>query len=509
MNRTPNLEMLVLNQISQVVMREKNASALLKQVLAILYREMGLLRGTVTLRKGDLLFIEASHGLSEIEMQRGKYRLGEGITGQVALSGKPRIIPDISREPEFLDRTGARGRNSHVAFICVPIIYKDEVIGTLSIDREMLPGSDLDRDFNLIEIVANLTAEAVQLGLSEHDERSRLIEENTRLRRELDRVARPPEMIGDCQAMRAVFSMLEKVAPSDATVLVRGGSGTGKELIARAIFRMGPRRDKPFVVVNSAALPENLIESELFGHEKGAFTGAVSRRVGLVEAADTGTIFLDEIGDLGPSMQVKLLRFIQERTFQRIGSNEEHRSDVRIIAATSRNLEKLMEKELFREDLYYRLNVFPIRLPDLTERRSDIPLLAEFFLDKFNKKHHRSIRRIAAPAMNMMRAYSWPGNVRELENCIERAVLAATDDAVHIYDLPSSIQAAAPAVSPGAVTGDFFTRVAQFERDLISSALHNNRGNVAAAARELDLTPRIMHYKIAKLDLKPGDFKNR
>lgn len=249
-------------------MREKNVTALLRWVLEILYREMGLLRGTVTLRRGDQLFIEASHGLSDAEIRRGKYRLGEGITGQVALSGIPRVIPDISREPEFLDRTGARGRDSHVAFICVPIIHRDEVIGTLSIDREMTPGADLDRDFNLLEIVANLMADAVSLDLSEHDERARLRAENARLKQELDQVTGPPELIGRCQAMRRVYTMIAQVASSSATVLIRGASGTGKELVARAVQRAGDRRDKPFVVVNSAALPENLIESELFGHEK-------------------------------------------------------------------------------------------------------------------------------------------------------------------------------------------------------------------------------------------------
>lgn len=506
MNRCKNLEMAVLNQISQAVLREKNVSAMLQLVLGILYREMGLLRGTVTLRRGDLLYIEASHGLSEEEMRRGKYHLGEGITGQVALTGKARIIPDISREPEFLDRTGARGRNSHVAFICVPILHKDEVIGTMSIDREMLPGADLERDFNLLEIVANLMAEAVSLWLGEHEERSRLMAENARLKQALDRISVPAEVIGNCQAMRAVYAMIEQVASSSATVLIRGNSGTGKELVARAIQRTGSRKDKPFIVVNSAALPENLIESELFGHEKGAFTGAVSRRIGRVEAAHTGTLFLDEIGDLSIAMQVKLLRFLQDRTFQRVGSNEERSSDVRVIAATSRNLEKLMEQGLFREDLYYRLNVFPIHLPDLAERRSDIPLLAAHFLAKFNKLHRRRIRRISSSAMNLMTAYHWPGNVRELENCIERAVLTATDDSIHSYGLPAALQAATR--HPGSNSlGDFASRVEAFERTLIVEALKANRGNVAASARMLNLTIRILHYKIGKLGITPALYR--
>ena len=497
MERNRNLEMAVLNRISHAVMRERNVSALLRQVLDILCREMGLVRGTVTLLRGRQLVIEASNGLSREEMRRGRYRLGEGVTGQVALTGEARIIPDISQEPEFLYRTGARERDSHVAFICVPVVHQGKVIGTMSIDREVVEGADLERDYRLLEIVANLMAEAVSLDLAEHEERSRLIAENARLK---------PEVIGSCRAMRMVYAMIEQVASSSATVLIRGSSGTGKELVARALQRSGDRCDRPFIVVNSAALPENLIESELFGHEKGAFTGAVQRRIGRIEAADGGTLFLDEIGDLGPAMQVKLLRFLQERTFQRVGSNEEHRSDVRIIAATSRNLERLMEEGHFREDLYYRLNVFPIHLPDLAERKSDIPLLAAHFLAKYSRLHHRQVRRISTEAMNRMVDYHWPGNVRELENCIERAVLTAAGEIVDVGALPAPMQGGEErAETP--LTGDFTTQVEEFERRLIREALRKSRGNVAAAARELGLTVRILHYTIRKLGVVPQEFR--
>ncbi len=507
MTRDSNLEITVLNQISQAVMREKNVSQLLRLVLEILYREMGLLRGTVTLRRGNELFIEASHGLSDAEIRRGRYLLGEGITGMVAAEALPRIIPDISEEPEFLDRTRARGHAQHVAFICVPVIHNGEVIGTMSIDRETAPGADLDRDVKLLEIVANLMADAISLGLEEHEERSRLMAENARLRQALEELEGPPGIIGNCQAMRVVYGMIRQVAASSATVLIRGGSGTGKELIARAVQLAGPRRGKPFIVVNSAALPENLVESELFGHERGAFTGAVRQRIGRVEAADSGTIFLDEIGDLGPAMQVKLLRFLQERTFQRVGSNEEHSSDVRIIAATSRNLEQLMKEGRFREDLYYRLNVFPIMLPDLAERKSDIPLLAHHFLEKFNKLHGRKVRHISPAALNLMTNYSWPGNVRELENCMERAVLTAVGNTIERYALPAPIQQILPPPTTAAAGGDFTRKVEEFERTLLNDALLSTRGNVAAAARMLNLTPRILHYKLQKLGIDPENFK--
>ena len=250
-------------------------------------------------------------------------------------------------------------------------------------------------------------------------------------------------------------------------------------------------------MVNSAALPENLIESELFGHEKGAFTGAVNRRIGRVEAASSGTLFLDEIGDVGPQVQVKLLRFLQERTFQRVGGNEELSADVRIIAATSRNLEKLMEQGLFREDLYYRLNVFPIVLPDL----------AEHFREKFSKLHHRRVRRISAPAMNLMVDYAWPGNIRELENCMERAVLSATDDTIHTFCLPAALQGVRPAGPRAPVFGDFTARVEAFEREMLDEALKAHRGNVAAAARKLGISQRIIHYKINKIGITPDWYK--
>lgn len=315
-----------------------------------------------------------------------------------------------------------------------------------------------------------------------------------------------PDLIGQAPAMQEVFRAIGRLSHSLVTVLLTGESGAGKEVVARAIWRHSQRAAKPYIAINMAAIPRDLLESELFGHEKGAFTGAVSRRIGRVEAAHTGTLFLDEIGDLSIAMQVKLLRFLQDRTFQRVGSNEERSSDVRVIAATSRNLEKLMEQGLFREDLYYRLNVFPIHLPDLAERRSDIPLLAAHFLAKFNKLHRRRIRRISSSAMNLMTAYHWPGNVRELENCIERAVLTATDDSIHSYGLPAALQAAAR--HPGSNSlGDFASRVEAFERTLIVEALKANRGNVAASARMLNLTIRILHYKIGKLGITPALYR--
>ena len=509
-HKNSNREIAVLNQISHVIVRQKNVSLLLKEVLDILYREIGLQRGTVTLRRGNAVYIEASHGLSDAEIKRGKYNFGEGITGRVAQIAKPIIIPEISQDPNFLDRTQSRADLQDIAFICVPIIYEGEVIGTMSMDRKKGPDTDLEKDFNLLETVANIMAEAVSGIFMEKEERDRLLEENRLLKLELDKNPRPSGLIGNCSKMREIYLMISQVADSPATVLIRGGSGTGKELVARALHRGSVRRSNPFVIVNCAALPENLIESELFGHEKGSFTGATSRRIGRVEAAHTGTIFLDEIGDLRPPMQVKLLRFLQERTFQRIGSNQEHKVDVRVLAATSVNLEDMIAAGEFREDLYYRLNVFPIVLPDLKDRRSDIMLLVDRFLKKYNELYNKSIERISTPAINAMMNYSWPGNVRELESCIERAVLTAADNIVHVYNLPPALQADqkfADTVRYAQHDADFTTLVNSFERELIIDALKLKNGNVAAAARQLQLTPRILHYKIQQLNIDPSKHK--
>ena len=509
--RSSNREIEVLNQISHVIVRQKNVSLLLKEILDILYREIGLQRGTVTLRRGNAVYIEASHGLSETEIKRGKYDLGEGVTGRVAQIAKPIIIPEISNDPNFLDRTQSRADLQGIAFLCVPIIYEGEVIGTMSMDRKKGPNTDLEKDFNLLETVANILADAVSLIFIEKEERERLLEENRLLKLELDKNPRPINMIGNCSKMREIYLMVSQVADSPATVLIRGGSGTGKELVARALHRGSKRRSNPFVIVNCAALPENLIESELFGHEKGSFTGATSRRIGRVEAAHTGTIFLDEIGDLRPPMQVKLLRFLQERTFQRIGSNKEQKVDVRVLAATSVNLEDMISNGEFREDLYYRLNVFPISLPDLKDRKSDIMLLADNFLEKYNKLYSKTIERISTPAINAMMNYDWPGNVRELESCIERAVLTSADNIIHVYNLPPALQADhkfANTVRHAQMDADFTTLVKSFEKELIIDALKANKGNVAATARQLKLTPRILHYKIQQNDITPEEYKN-
>ena len=498
-------EIAVLQEISRAVVHERNVGRLLENVLDILHRQMGMLRGTFTLRQGDVLQIEASHGLDAKEKQRGRYRLGEGITGTVADTGRSELIPDISKDKRFLDRTGSRRTATGIAFLCVPLFHLEQVVGTLSIDRKVEPGVNLEEDLRLLEIVGNLTADAAAASRLEHEEREHLLAENRQLREVLGSADNPGRLIGNCRSMHKIYDQIRQVAPSNATVLIRGGSGTGKELVAEAIRNLSPRKNKPFITLNCAALPENLVESELFGHEKGAFTGAVNRRIGRAEAADGGTLFLDEVGDLTMQTQVKLLRFIQERTFSRIGSNEELKSDVRLLAATSRNLEELMADGRFREDLYYRLNIFPIVLPDLNKRRCDIVLLSEHFIAKHNLRYGKAVKRLSTPAISMLMAYHWPGNVRELENCIERAVLTSADDCIHSYNLPPSLQTGETSGSELLPDGSasFNTLVNSFERELIVEALKRNSGNMSAAARSLDISPRVIHYKINRLGITP------
>ena len=505
-------EMAILYQISQAAAtRPHTISELLIDVLDIMETELAVSRGTFTLRKPDteIFVIEASRGLTAEEKKRGQYKLGEGITGRVAQTAQSALVPDITQDPRFLNLTKSRTGNK-TAFICVPIIHRKAVIGTMSIDLSITTDpEELVRFQRFLELVANILAEAVASIREELEEREGLMSENERLRRQLGERYRMHNIIGNCSAMRSVYEQIVQVADSTATVLIRGESGTGKELVARAIHYGSERRNNAFVSVNCAALPENLIESELFGHEKGAFTGATQQRKGRFELANGGTIFLDEIGDITPAIQVRLLRVLQERNFERVGGSESVPVNVRVLAATSRNLEKGINEETFREDLYYRLNVFPIILPPLRERRSDIMLLADHFLQKYGEMYGKNIRRISTSAINMMMAYHWPGNVRELENCLERAVLTASDEVIHGYNLPPSLQTSDEthtSIFPkdGA---DLKTMVESYEKEIIIDALKKHRGNAAATARYLNTTQRIINYRIQKLDVHPDEYK--
>ena len=506
-----NKELQLLYKISQTISsRQQNISELLNEVLKILENEMGALRGTLTLRKpgSDILNIEASSGLSDKEKERGQYKLGEGITGRVAETGKIEIISDSQKSKDFLNRTKAR-HNEHSSFICVPVVHHKEVIGTISIDLPAENDEALHSHGVFLEHIAQILASTVSTIREEIEEKNALENENIMLRRQLGNLYSINNMVGNCNAMRIIYEQITQVAESTATVLIRGESGTGKELVARAIHFNSPRKSNAFVSVNCAALPENLIESELFGHEKGAFTGAQHQRKGRFELANGGTIFLDEIGDISPAIQVRLLRVLQEKTFERVGGNETITVNVRVIAATSRNLEKGMENETFREDLFYRLNVFPILVPPLRERKSDILLLADHFLQKYGKLYNKEMKRISTSAINMIMAYHWPGNVRELENCIERAALTSSDGVVHGFNLPPTLQTSEETrtnILPeeGA---DLRQMIEGYEREILIDTLKKYRGNAAAVSRYLNTTQRIINYRIKNLGINPKNYK--
>jgi Nif-specific regulatory protein len=493
-------EVTLLYEITQALSESLDLRKSLYKVLDILSTSMDMVRGTVTILNPlrNEIGIEVAHGMSRVAMERGKYQVGEGVTGKVIQSGEAFVVPKISQEPLFLDRTATRRilRDQELSFICVPIKKGDQVVGTLSVDRPYDETYSLQEGERLLSIIAAMIAQHV-INLERIQlEKDQLRRENRRLRDELSRKYQITNIVGTSNKMREVFQMISQVCKSNATALIRGESGTGKELVANAIHYNSQRSKQPFVKVNCVALPANLIESELFGHEKGAFTGAIRQKQGKFELANKGTIFLDEIGSVDMEVQVKLLRVLQEKEFERVGGSHTIKTDIRIIAATSKNLEASVEEGTFRSDLYYRLNVFPIYMPPLRERKTDILLLADFFLEKYSKENQKDIRRLSTPAIDMLMQYHWPGNVRELENCIERAVLLCEGAVIHSYHLPPTLQTGKESDTIPLLSLE--ESVSSLEREMIIDALKNTQGNMAKAANMLHVTERKFTYKAQK-----------
>jgi Nif-specific regulatory protein len=407
-------------------------------------------------------------------------------------------IPKISEEPLFLDRTGSRKKkkDGDQSFICVPVKKGKQVIGALSVDRPFDETYSLQSGEKLLSVIATMIASHVIKLETIQMDKERLREENRRLQNVLKDKYSIGNIIGNSNKMREVFQMISQVSKSNATVLIRGESGTGKELVANSIHYGSLREKNPFIKVNCAALPATLIESELFGHEKGAFTGAIKQKIGKFELAHKGTIFLDEIGSIGLDIQANLLRILQEKEFERVGGHRTLKTDVRIIAATNKNLERAVEEETFRGDLYYRLNVFPIYMPPLRERKTDILLLADYFLEKYARENHKDIKRFSTPAIDMLMVYHWPGNVRELENCIERAVLLCEEGVIHSYHLPPTLQTGKESDTVPSLSLE--DAVASLEKEMIIDALKNTGGNVTMATQILQTTVRKFAYKAQK-----------
>ncbi len=495
--------------VSQALSSTIDLKMALHRVLEKLERHHEVLRGAVTLLNEDSkdLQIEASIGVNT-EGQRARYRLGEGITGRVVQSGRPVVVPQISREPLFLNRAVQRKelRGPELSFICVPITLHKRPVGALGVDLPFEPRRDYRGITGLLRVVASMIGQAIKVHRLIQSERQRLVDENVDLRQKLKERYDFSNIVGTSGPMRQAYEQVAQVARTNTTVLIRGESGTGKELIAHAIHYNSARAKKPFVKVSCGALPDTLIESELFGYEKGAFTGAMGQKKGRFEMAEGGTIFLDEIGEINLPTQVKLLRVLQEREFERLGGTETIKVNVRLIAATNKDLETAIAERSFREDLFYRINVFTIFVPPLRERKTDLMLLADHFLEKYGQEHGKNIKRISTPAIDMLMSYHWPGNVRELENTIERAVLVCDGNVIHGHHLPPTLQTAE--ASDTQMSLSLSEAIEQYEKDLLLDALKSSRGNRSKAARLLSSTERIVNYKVRKFGIDCRRFKS-
>jgi len=439
-----HLELSTIYEVCRILGDSLDIHRTFRATLNTLCAQLGLPRAMIVLANEEdgQLAVHSAVGLSREQAERGRWQEGEGVIGHVFASGLPEVLTNVQDSAEFIDRTGAFGpqEGHRLAFIVVPLRTDQNTVGVLAAQRELEGVARLSDDQRVLTMVATLLAQSVSLHRSVSEEHQRLQQETTRLQKALSRepVRRRyalDNVVGQSRNMQQVFAEVHQAAPSRATVLLRGESGTGKEEIARAIHYLSPRKDAPFIKVNCAALTESLLESELFGHERGAFTGAVGDRKGRFELAHNGTLFLDEVGDVSPGFQAKLLRVLQEREFERVGGTKAIKVDVRLICATNRDLERMVQRGEYRADLYYRINVVSIFLPPLRERRDDIPSLVAFFLDRYNKENRRTLK-VTPEAVQVLTNCYWPGNVRELQNCIERTATMVQGDAIRDLAFP-------------------------------------------------------------------------
>ncbi len=498
MSPTIDISVRVLTEISEALSSSLNLGKTLESILKVLSDSLEMQRGTITLvePKTNELHIEVAQGLTKEEKERGRYQIGEGITGRVVKTGQPMVVKDVGAEPLFLNRTQAR--RGKFAFLCVPIKVGNKVTGALSVDHLFKGDISYEEDIKLLTIIAALVGQAVKIREVAEKDKQAVISENIKLRQQLKGKYKFGKIIYSSSIMETILDGATQVAQSQATVLLRGESGTGKELVAAAIHYASPRADKPFIKVACAALPENLLESELFGYERGAFTGAQERRLGRFELASGGTIFLDEIGDLTLSTQIKLLRVLQEKELERLGGAQTIKIDARVICATHRDLEAMVKERKFREDLFYRINVFPIWLPPLRERKEDLPLLATHFIQKYNAENKKKIKGLTRSALDTIMAFSWPGNIRELENVIERAVILCQEELISPKYLPTNLMK--PEFALPADGTSLPQIVEAIENQKIREALAQYKSQ-RRAAKALGLTERMLGYKIQKYNI--------
>ncbi|TCJ11643.1 GAF domain-containing protein [Parasulfuritortus cantonensis] len=513
-------EFLVIREAIALLGKSMDEGYVVREILHLLSEFLGLNRGRVILPDpaGDELHIAYAYGLTQQEIKRGRYRPGEGISGRVMESGEMVIIQDIDSEPEFLFRAVDRDRlpGETVSFIALPIQQGGHAIGVLGVHRLRDRTRPLARDQQMLKIAATLIAHVLLITQFVQERTARLESENRELKWALNKDVSTFGsfgIVGESLQLRRALKQIEQVAQTEATVLLLGESGTGKELFARALHMSSPRRDNPFVKVNCGAIPENLFESELFGYEKGAFTGATGSRPGYFEQAEGGTLFLDEVGDLPLAMQVKLLRVLQEHSIQRIGSRKEVPVNVRIVAATNQDLQALVSQGQFRLDLFYRLNVIPVRLPALRERPEDIRHLVRYYLNQLNQSYQRNVN-IAHAAMEQLQQHPWPGNIRQLRNVLERLALLAEGNIITDTEVAMVLQseaaqnpehramAAVHAPAPAAHHVRAYQPVRESDRDAIESALRECNGNKSRAAQMMGMTLRQFNYRLKILGIE-------
>ena len=523
-------ELLLMREVMRLIGRSLAPGLVLREMLHLMSELLGLNRGRIVLVDGAsteagaprTASIQHAYGLTQAEVQRGRYAWGEGITGRVLATGQPAIVQDIDAEPLFLARAVERSQlpPETVAFIALPIEVNNAPIGVLACHRIRSRQRHLNDDLAVLRVLATLVGQLLQLEALVAEQTRQLQARNAVLANALNTKSARYGLIGSSPPLLQALSELERVSQTQATVLLLGQSGTGKELFARAVHLASGRRDRPFIKVNCSAIPDALFESELFGYEKGAFTGASTARAGWFEQADSGTIFLDEIGELPLALQSKLLRTLQEGTLVRLGGQREVKVNVRLVAATNRDLAADVEAGRFRQDLYYRLHVIPIHLPSLAERREDIRALALHFVSRANQAHQRNVN-LSPDALARLEEHPWPGNIRELGNVIERLVLLTNDTLVARAELDRFLPAASapppspPAPAPPATTGAAAQPAAPpapLVRDyapaqshsvlVLQTALAEHHGNQSRAAQSLGLTLRQFSYRLRKAGLK-------
>lgn len=513
--RLQNEELLVIRESARLMGKSLEPGPVIREMLHLISEFLGLNRGRVVLRQpgSDDYAIRYAYGLTQQEIERGVYRPGDGVTGRALQSGETTIVQDIDDDPNYLARAVDRTRLPHetVSYIALPLISEGEVLGLLGVHRIRGRARALADDLRILEIIATLITQILKLNDRVAEQTARLEHENRELKWALEHGS--PQhatlgIVGDSPELRHALRQIEQVAGTDATVLLLGESGTGKELFARALHLTSSRRDEPFVKVNCGAIPENLFESELFGYEKGAFTGASTARAGYFEQAHGGTLFLDEIGELPLAMQVKLLRVLQEKSLQRVGGRRETAIDVRIVAATNLDLQQQVAAGRFRLDLYYRLNIIPIRLPALRERREDIRPLVRHLLNLICQSYQRNVG-LTPEAMERLVDYPWPGNIRQLRNVLERLVLLAEGPAISAREVEHVIRSEAtgtPEASvlpspPSSGTVRPYLPAASHDRQQIEQALAQTHGNKSRAAQLLGLTLRQLNYRMKRLEM--------